>query len=543
MATVRVLSTRLGRSNSPFLRHSSRGLNALALLVSTPSRSWLWSSRRLIALVLLALVVAPGTLADFEYPQRAVLTSSDGLAGDYFAYPAVAVDGDTIVIGANKHGGLGVDAGAAYVYTRDFPGNLSSSWTERAILTGSATTAGERLGFSVAIDGDTLVLGAKGMNSNKGGAYVFTRDSPGNLASNWTQRAILEVSDGSGGSPGDQFGWSVAVDGDTIAVGEIFDDSSGGSAYVFRRDNAGDLSSTWSQVGAKLKPSDASSYPGSNFGVSVALDGDTLVVGSHVKASQTGGAYVFTRNNAGDLSSYWTERAILEASDGAVGDRFGNSVAIDGDTIVIGAHKDHNPDSDSGSAYIFTRNDPGSLTSAWTESKLKPDHGAADDLFGNGVSIEGDVVVIGAYGDDNSKGSNSGAVYVFWRDSTDPSGWTQVAKLIANDGAQNTMLGYGVSISGDTLVAGRSAVNGGSAYVFTKFVYCDASAAPANGVVGDCTSRLAAGTTCQPTCDEGYLVSGPSACDAEGVNTSAICRELTCCERTFVKFGFGVPYS
>ena len=159
------------------------------------------------------------------------------------------------------------------------------------------------------------------------------------------------------------------------------------------------------------------------------------------------------------------------------------------------------------------------------------------------MSIEGDVVVIGAYGDDNSKGSNSGAVYVFWRDSTDPSGWTQVAKLIANDGAQNTMLGYGVAISGDTLVAGRSAVNGGSAYVFTKFVYCDASAAPANGVVGDCTSRLAAGTTCQPTCDEGYLVSGPSACDAEGVNTSAICRELTCCERTFVKFGFGVPYS
>ena len=127
---------------------------------------------------------------------------------------------------------------------------------------------------------------------------------------------------------------------------------------MFRRDNAGDLTSTWSQVGAKLKPSDASSYPGSNFGVGVALDGDTLVVGSHVKASQTGGAYVFTRNNAGDLSSDWTERAILEASDGAVGDRFGNSVAIDGDTIVIGAHKDHNPDRDSGSAYIFTRDDP-----------------------------------------------------------------------------------------------------------------------------------------------------------------------------------------
>ena len=184
MATVRVLSTRLGRSNnSPFLRHSSRGL---------------------IALVLLALVVAPGTLADFEYPQSAVLTSSDGFASDYFAYPAVAVDGDTIVIGANKHGGLGVDAGAAYVYTRDFPGNLSSSWTERAKLTGSATTAGERLGYSVAIDGDTLVIGAKGMNGNKGGAYVFTRDSPGDLASTWTQRAILEVSDGSGGSPGDQ---------------------------------------------------------------------------------------------------------------------------------------------------------------------------------------------------------------------------------------------------------------------------------------------------------------------------------------------------
>ena len=292
----------------------------------------------------------------------------------------------------------------------------------------------------------------------------------------------------------------------------------------------------WEQVGETMSG-------GSRFGTSVAISGDTLVVGSHVKASQTGGAYVFTRNNAGDLSSDWTERAILEASDGAVGDRFGNSVAIDGDTIVIGAHKDHNPDRDSGSAYIFTRDDPGSLTSAWTESKLKPDDGAADDLFGNGVSIEGDVVVIGAYGDDNSKGSNSGAVYVFWRDSTDPSGWTQVAKLIANDGAQNANLGYVVAISGDTLVAGSLALNGGSACVFTKFVYCDASAAPANGAVGDCTSRLAAGTTCQPTCDEGYLVSGPSACDAEGNKTSAMCRELTCCERTLVKHGFGVAYS
>jgi hypothetical protein len=315
---------------------------------------------------------------------------------------------------------------------------------------------------------------------------------------------------------------------------------------VFRRDNAGDLSSTWSQVGAKLKPSDASSYPASNFGVSVALDGDTLVVGSHVKPSQgyhTGGAYVFTRNNAGDLSSYWTERAILEASDGEAGDRFGNSVAIDGDTIVIGAHKDHNPDSDSGSAYIFTRNDPGSLTSAWTESKLKPDFGAAGDIFGSGVSIEGDVVVIGAYGDDNSKGSDSGAVYVFWRNSTDPSGWTQVAKLIANDGAQNTNLGYGVAISGDTLVAGRLAVNGGSAYVFTKFVYCDASAPPANGGVGDCVEYLSSGTTCQPTCDEGYIVSGKTSCDAAGTLTAADCRELSCCEQTFAKFGFGVAYS
>ena len=276
----------------------------------------------------------------------------------------------------------------------------------------------------------------------------------------------------------------------------------------------------------------------------MALDGDTFVVGSHAKASQTGGAYVFTRNNAGDLSSYWTERAILSASDGVAGDRFGNRVAIDGDTIVIGAHKDHNPDSDSGSAYVFTRNDPGSLTSAWTESsKLKPDDSAAGDIFGSGVLIEGDVVVIGAQGDDHSKGSNSGSGYVFWRNSTDPSGWTQVAKLIANDGAQNTNLGYVVAISGDTLVAGSQRLNGGSAYVFTKFVYCDASAAPANGVVGDCTSRLAAGTTCQPTCDEGYLVSGPSACDAEGVKTSAMCRELTCCERTFVKYGFGVSYS
>ena len=184
-----------------------------------------------------------------------------------------------------------------------------------------------------------------------------------------------------------------------------------------------------------------------------------MVIGAHGdddKESGSGSAYVFTRDTAGDLTSGWTQVAKLTADDGAASDIFGIYVSIDGDTMVIGAYYDDDKGSNSGSAYVFTRTIAGDLTSGWTEvAKLTADDGAASDIFGIYVSIDGDTMVIGAYYDDD-KGSNSGSAYVFTRtiagDLT--SGWTEVAKLTADDGAVDDYFGRSVSIGGGTVVIG-----------------------------------------------------------------------------------------
>ena len=166
---------------------------------------------------------------------------------------------------------------------------------------------------------------------------------------------------------------------------------------MFTRATAGDLTSGWTQV-AKLTADDGAASD--EFGISVSIDGDTVVVGAHAdddKGSHSGSAYVFTRDTAGDLASGWTQVAKLTADDGAAYDEFGYSVSIDGDTVVIGANKDRDKGINSGSAYVFTRATASDLASGWTQvAKLTADDGAADDYFGSSVSIDGDTVVIGA---------------------------------------------------------------------------------------------------------------------------------------------------
>ena len=195
------------------------------------------------------------------------------------------------------------------------------------------------------------------------------------------------------------------------------------------------------------------------------------------QGSHSGSAYVFTRNTAGSLTSGWTQRAKLTASNGAAGDHFGISVTIDGDTIAIGAW---GRTSYQGSAYIFTRNTAGSLTSGWTQrAQLTASDGAASDLFGGNLSIDGDTVVVGANGDDDD-GSMSGSAYVFTRDTPGSltSGWTQLIKLTASDGAADDQFGNnpfihgaGVAVDGDTIVIGApldddNGTRGGSVYTF-----------------------------------------------------------------------------
>jgi hypothetical protein len=217
-----------------------------------------------------------------------------------------------------------------------------------AKVLGADGAGDDYFGYSVAIDGDTLVIGAyldDNEGSKSGSAYIFARDVAGSLTAGWTQRAKLVAGDG---TRDDSFGRSVAISGDTVAVGAYGEDDkfpfSSGSAYIYTRDVAGSLTAGWTQR-AKLVA--APIY----FGWSVAISGDTMVVGAYGdddKGTDSGSAYIFTRDAAGSLTAGWTQRAKLVAGDGAADGRFGTSVAISGDTVAVGAWGDDDPGNDSG---------------------------------------------------------------------------------------------------------------------------------------------------------------------------------------------------
>ncbi|MFQ5805441.1 MAG: S8 family serine peptidase [Phycisphaerae bacterium] len=324
-----------------------------------------------------------------NWVQEAKLLSSDG-APNRFGY-AVAISGDTAVIGADFDSENGAFAGAAYVFRYD-----GSSWVQEAKVMASDGGIYDYLGASVAISGDAAVIGAPeddDNGENSGSAYIFRFDGSG-----WVQEAKLLASDG---AAYDDFGTSVAISGNTVVIGAFLDDDNGfnaGSAYVFRFDGSG-----WVQE-PKLLASDGGAED--FFGLSVGLSNDAALIGAPWNndfGTHSGSAYVFRFDG-----SSWAEEQKLLASDGATGNEFGWSVSISGYAAVIGApsHDDNGPL--SGSAYTFAHNG-----SNWVEqAELLASDGAAGDHFGESVSISAGNALIGAiYDDDN--GSNSGSAYVF----------------------------------------------------------------------------------------------------------------------------------
>jgi hypothetical protein len=242
---------------------------------------------------------------------------------------------------------------------------------------------------------------------------------------------------------GDVFGNSVSISGDTAVVGAAYKNSGRGAAYIFVRSG-----SNWIQQ-AKITASDA--VAGDYFGISVSVSGNTAVVGAYYKDAKKGAAYVFVRSG-----TIWNQQAKLTASDGAADDYFGNSVSVSSDTVVVGAYY---KDSHKGAAYVFVRS--GSI---WNQqAKLTASDGAANEYFGDEVSVSSDTAVVGAYG----KNSNKGAAYVFVRSG---SNWNQQAKLTASDGAASDYFGTSVSISSDTAIVGASGKDShtGAAYVFVR---------------------------------------------------------------------------
>jgi hypothetical protein len=389
------------------------------------------------------------TRSGTTWSQQAKLTASDGAASVFFGY-SVAVSGDTAVVGAAAFGANG----SAYVFTRS--GTL---WSQQAKLTAGDGAVSDQFGYSVAVSGDTAVVGARfddiGANTDQGSAYVFTRSG-----TTWSEQAKLTAGDG---AANDLFGFSVAVSGDTAVVGAHQDDigvnSNQGSAYVFTRSGA-----TWSQE-AKLTAGDGAAND--QFCWSVAVSGDTAVIGAYQDDiganTDQGSAYVFTRSGTS-----WSQQAKLTAGDGAAGDYVGWSVALEGDTAVVGAAADViGANTGQGSAYVFTR-----TGTSWSQqAKLTAGDGAASDLFGSSVAVSGDTAVVGARFDDIGANSNQGSAYVFTRSGTL---WSQQAKLTAGDGAASDLFGSSVAVSGDTAVVGALSgdiganANQGSAYVFTR---------------------------------------------------------------------------
>ncbi len=363
-----------------------------------------------------------------------------------------------------------------------------------------------RFGTSVSVSGTTAIVGAHLHDLprfNAGAAYIYVQEDGA-----WVEERMLNPIDD---RQGDFFGSAVSISGDLAAVGargkdEAGDNSNSGAAYIFTRNNG-----FWPEQ-AKLAPSDP--QPFAEFGSSISIDGDTVVVGSPEASNNdpngfSGAAYVFVQSG-----SSWNEQARLTASDSEPFDDFGEAVSISNNTIVVGTPSDDDNGPNTGAAYVFVRNgnqwtEQAKLTASdmasqmnfghsvavlgerivvgarpidgigavyifervsgiWNEEeKLTPSDGVLDDFFGTSVSLSGNKIVVGASGRDDA-GTGSGAVYLYRKSE---GIWTERGKFIGTDTDMNDSLGGSVAVSGSTLIAGAvgdtpRGLLSGSTYIF-----------------------------------------------------------------------------
>lgn len=477
-----------------------------------------------------------------NWSQQASIKASNAAADADFGF-SLAISGDTLVVGAPSESSnqttitngstastatSAPDSGAAYVFVRS-----GTVWSQQAYLKASNADRMDYFGISVGISGDTVVVGAYGERSNQttitngsaasadnsaddvGAAYVFVRSG-----TSWSQQAYLKAPNA---SQAYGFGYSVAISGDTVVVGSPDERSSQttiingvgasadasapavGAAYVFVRSGL-----NWSQQ-AYLKAPNAEADD--RFGRSVAINGDTVVVGAPGEGSNqatitngstasadnsapgSGAAYVFLRQG-----TTWSHQAYLKASNATPFADFGKSVAISGQTVVVGAPREasnqttitngstasaNNSAPGAGAAYVFLRNG-----STWSQQAyLKPANTDADDSFGNGVSISGDIIAVGAFNESSNQATvtngstastdnslpGAGAGYTFVRSGTT---WSQQAYLKPPHPVGKARFGYTIAADGDTVAVGASNENGtssnasleavGAAYVFKR---------------------------------------------------------------------------
>ncbi len=298
-----------------------------------------------------------------------------------------------------------------------------------------------RFGAALALSGDLAVVGAPSIfvPSDPGAAYVFAR-----AEFDWAQVAKLTAFDG---APTDRFGAAVATDGTTVVVGAPQDDDAGtssGSAYVYTAAGAFE---------AKLGAPDAAAS--ARFGAAVVVAGDTLVVG----APRAAACYVFTKSG-----SSWSFQTKLTASDAATNQRdFGETLALEGDRLVVGTQL--NISAAEGAAFVFERSG-----SAWSEVAILtatlPFPGpSTSDEFGSPVALDADTIVVGAPGYDGGGSYDEGAAFVFVRSG---STWTQQAMLVSSWGATVTNVARSVALAGERVVLGSRVGSPGSVHLFER---------------------------------------------------------------------------
>ena len=379
------------------------------------------------------------------WAQEARLSAANGSDGEKLGW-CISIDGDSVIVGTNPGEGYYYPPGSAYVFVR-----AGSTWSEQAQLVAIGGGEYRQLGYAVAIRDNIAVVGAPmgaDITSNPGAAYVFMRSG-----TSWAQCARLT---GANEEPGDRFGAGVAIGGDMILVGIPNEDigryRDAGAVGVFVGHDC-----AWGETD-RLYSAPEDNTDGAQYGFSVDLDGNTAIIGAHgdnAIGDACGAAYVFTKDGG-----WWQQQARLTASDGQPHDRFGVSVALRWDSALIGALGHDAQGLGAGAAYLFTRNG-----TVWKQQeKLLVTGIEGGDGFGSSVALTGNVALVGAFGDDDM-GAEAGAAYVFERLG---STWMQQCKLTAPDGVARQRFGYSVAVQGTRAIVGADQMIGGQAYVFHK---------------------------------------------------------------------------
>eukprot|EP00985_Skeletonema_marinoi_P008880 scaffold4057_cov216-Skeletonema_marinoi.AAC.1 len=325
---------------------------------------------------------------DFEL--QSLLKPDDGITNDDFGR-AVAMSGNFIIVGAQRHDAEGENSGAAYIFERSVTDDGGIGWSQVAKLTPPQPQADERFGISVSIQGEVAIVGANGNDSNgenSGAAYLFTLQPNIIGVQEWAFTKKLVASDG---SPGDNFGFSVSIYGNQAVVGAVWANERGGSAYVFINQGG-----TWTTQGKFVgeKPND-------QFGWSVSIYEETIAVGAIKFDDRTTGPMTREIRDRGSVNIYvkdengsWYKEVRLEPSDGKEGDHFGRSIDLHDDWLIVSAPFNDEMGIDAGTAYIYQRDS--SVSDGWLlQAKILPtQEGAALSEFGFSVGVSNENFVV-----------------------------------------------------------------------------------------------------------------------------------------------------